>query len=63
MQWLKGNFARYWNKAHNKRSGHLWGRRFFSKIVNNARQFLRVFDYIDREAKGSISLTPISNLL
>ncbi|MDR1326059.1 MAG: transposase [Treponema sp.] len=46
MQWIKGNFARYWNKAHNKRSSHLWGRRFFSKIVNNARQFLRVFDYI-----------------
>ncbi|MDR1324699.1 MAG: transposase [Treponema sp.] len=48
MQWIKGNFAKYWNKIHNKQSGHLWGKRFFSKIINDARQFARVFDYIDK---------------
>jgi REP element-mobilizing transposase RayT len=28
MQWLKCNFAKMWNKAHNTK-GHLWGDRFF----------------------------------
>jgi putative transposase len=48
MQWIKGNFARYWNKVHNKQGGHLWGKRFFSKIINDVRYFLRVFNYIDK---------------
>jgi putative transposase len=51
MQWIKGNFARYWNKVHHKQRGHLWGKRFFSKIVDDVRQFLRVFDYIDNNPK------------
>jgi putative transposase len=51
MQWLKGNFARYWNKVHNKQRGHLWGERFFSKIIDDARQFFQVFDYIDNNPK------------
>ncbi|MDR2537233.1 MAG: transposase [Treponema sp.] len=48
MQWIKGNFARYWNKAHGKKGGHLWGKRFFSKIIDDIRQLLRVLDYIDK---------------
>ncbi|MDR1398472.1 MAG: transposase [Treponema sp.] len=51
MQWIKGNFARYWNKLHNKKSGHLWGKRFFSKIINDVRQFVQVFKYIDQNPK------------
>ncbi|MDR1400150.1 MAG: transposase [Treponema sp.] len=46
MQWIKGNFARYWNKVHHT-EGHLWGERFFSKIIENVAQFFRVFKYID----------------
>jgi putative transposase len=45
MQWLLGNYAKAWNKAHGVK-GHLWGDRFFSKIIRGCRGFLRVFDYI-----------------
>jgi putative transposase len=34
--------------VHNKQGGHLWGKRFFSKIINDVRYFLRVFNYIDK---------------
>jgi putative transposase len=51
MQWIKGNFAKYWNKVHNKQGGYLWGKRFFSKIIDDVRQFLRVLDYIDENPK------------
>jgi len=47
MQWLLGNFAKAWNKAHGVK-GHLWGDRYWSKIIRSIRAFLRVFDYISR---------------
>jgi len=46
MQWLLGVFAQLWNKKHGL-SGHLWGDRFFSRIILGIRDFLRVFTYID----------------
>ena len=46
MQWIKGNFARYWNKLHHT-NGHFWGKRFVSKIIRTASQFLQTFKYID----------------
>ena len=46
MQWLLGVFAQLWNKKHNL-SGHLWGDRFFSRIILGILDFLRVFLYID----------------
>ena len=46
MQWLLGVFAQTWNKKHNL-SGHLWGDRFFSRIILGILDFLRVFLYID----------------
>ena len=46
MQWLLGVFAQKWNKKH-KLSGHLWGDRFFSRIILGILDFLRVFLYID----------------
>jgi putative transposase len=47
MQWLLGNYARAWNKAHGVK-GHLWGDRFFSKIIRGREAFMKVFDYISR---------------
>jgi putative transposase len=47
MQWLLGNYAKGWNKVHGVK-GHLWGDRFFSKIIQTLRAFLRVFDYISQ---------------
>ena len=47
MQWLKANFAKKWNKMH-QTHGHLWGERFFSKIIRDERQFEQVSEYIDK---------------
>jgi putative transposase len=47
MQWLKCNFARAWNKLHGT-TGHLWGERFFSKIVQDEEAFTAVDNYIDQ---------------
>ena len=44
MQWLLGNYAKAWNKAHGVK-GHLWGDRFFSKIVEG-KSLLRAFMYV-----------------
>jgi putative transposase len=46
MQWILSRFAEAFNRRTGS-SGHLWGERFFSCIVNNIQQYLRVFEYID----------------
>jgi putative transposase len=46
MRWLKGNFAKAWNKAHGCK-GHVWGERFFSRIIENMCDFARTMEYID----------------
>ena len=46
MQWLLGVFAQLWNRKHNI-SGHLWGDRFFSRIIMGIFDFLHVFLYIN----------------
>ncbi|MDR2418315.1 MAG: transposase [Treponema sp.] len=51
MQWIKGNFARYWNKKHKKKNGHIWGKRFFSKIIKDVQHLFEVIDYIDENPK------------
>ena len=47
MQWLLGVFAQKWNKKHHL-SGHLWGDRFFSRVILGLFDFLKVFVYIDQ---------------
>ncbi|MDR3303193.1 MAG: transposase [Treponema sp.] len=47
MQWLKCNFAKKWNKLHD-RTGHLWGERFFSEIIEDESHLEVVSAYIDR---------------
>jgi putative transposase len=46
MQWIKCNFAKRWNKAHGTK-GHLWGERFFSRIIKDKQDFETVSKYID----------------
>jgi hypothetical protein len=41
----KFNFAKAWNKA-NGRKGHVWGERFYSRIISGITDFLRVREYI-----------------
>jgi putative transposase len=46
MQWIKGNFAKWWNKTHDTK-GHLWGERFFSRIIRDEQDFVKTSEYID----------------
>jgi putative transposase len=45
MQWIKCNFAKAWNREHG-RKGHVWGERFYSRIINGITDFLRVREYV-----------------
>jgi putative transposase len=48
MQWLLGNYAKAWNKAHGV-TGHFWGDRFFSKVISStAESFRKAFEYASR---------------
>lgn len=47
MQWIMSVFAMAWNRRHGLR-GHVWGERFFSRIIQSLKDFLQVFDYIDK---------------
>jgi putative transposase len=46
MRWLLGNFARAYNKKRGL-SGHFWGDRFHSRILDGLRQIAIAFGYID----------------
>jgi putative transposase len=46
MQWILGVFAMRFNRAH-RLTGHVWGERFFSRIIENLREYLGIFAYID----------------
>jgi putative transposase len=46
MQWILSVFAMAWNRKHNL-NGHVWGERFFSRIIAGIVDFLRTFVYID----------------
>ncbi|MDR3302305.1 MAG: transposase [Spirochaetaceae bacterium] len=46
MQWIKCNFAKKWNKAHDTK-GHLWGERFHSRIIKDENDLVRTSKYID----------------
>jgi putative transposase len=46
MQWILSVFAQAYNKI-NGLTGHVWGERFFSRIMHTLNEYLRTFDYID----------------
>ena len=46
MQWIMSVYAMAWNRRHQV-IGHLWGARFFSRIVEGFKAFLEVFKYLD----------------
>lgn len=47
MQWVLSIFAITYNKRFN-RSGHFWGERFFSRVIESFFDYLNTFGYIDR---------------
>jgi putative transposase len=46
MRWMLSVFARRYNKKL-KLTGHVWGERFFSKVISSLREYSQVFLYID----------------
>lgn len=46
MRWILGNFARAFNRKRGW-TGHFWGDRFHSRILDGFRAFAVAFDYID----------------
>ena len=46
MEYLSGNFAKAYNKKHG-RSGHFWGERFFSTVIETTSQFFNTVAYIE----------------
>lgn len=46
MQWILSVFAMAFNKIMGY-TGHVWGGRFFSRIIASLRELLQVFKYID----------------
>ncbi len=46
MQWILSVFAMAYNRRHG-RSGHFWGNRFFSTMLDTLQQLIKTFEYID----------------
>lgn len=46
MQWILSVFAMTWNRQH-KLTGHVWGERFFSRIITSIIDYLRIAQYIN----------------
>ena len=46
MQWIMSVFAMTYNGRFGL-TGHVWGERFYSKIIAGLREYLQIFKYID----------------
>ena len=46
LQWILSVFAMAWNRIH-QQTGHVWGQRFFSKVISGLAEFLHTFLYLD----------------
>lgn len=46
MQWIMSVYAMSYNRLSG-RSGHFWGERFFSRIINSFQEYLQVLQYIE----------------
>ncbi len=47
MQWIMSVFAMAYNRQH-ALTGHVWGERFFSRILDSFNDLIRTFRYIDQ---------------
>ncbi len=46
MRWIMSVFAMAWNRIHHV-TGHVWGGRFFSRLISSLMEYIQVFKYID----------------
>lgn len=56
MRWVLGVFAMAYNRLRGL-TGHVWGQRFFSRILSGFFDYLRLYSYLDRNpvAAGLVS--------
>ena len=47
MQWIKQKSAKRWNFIHGSKD-HMWGRRYFARIIKDQEEFEYVMGYIDQ---------------
>lgn len=58
MHWLKIHSAKRWNFIHGS-SDHLWGNRYFARVVKDQIDYDSVMDYIDQNpVKAMLAQTP-----
>lgn len=46
MQWIMSVFAQAFNRLYNL-TGHVWGERFFSRVIGSLREYAALVEYID----------------
>ncbi|BBM86339.1 transposase [Candidatus Uabimicrobium amorphum] len=46
MQYINGQYSKNYNRRH-KRTGHFWGERFYSTIIESENQLLNTIFYIE----------------
>jgi putative transposase len=47
MHWIKTHSAKWWNHIHGS-TDHLWGQRYFARVIKNPREYFHVMEYIDQ---------------
>jgi putative transposase len=47
MHWVKTNSAKRWNRIQGA-TDHLWGQRYFARIIEDPRDYFTVMKYIDQ---------------
>jgi putative transposase len=47
MQWIKTHSAKRWNRIHGS-IDHLWGERYFARIIKDPQEYFYVMEYIDQ---------------
>jgi putative transposase len=58
MQWIKTHSAKRWNTIHGS-TDHLWGDRFFARIVKEPWDYAKVMDYINQNpVKANLAEKP-----
>jgi putative transposase len=58
MQWIKTNSAKRWNFIHGS-INHLWGDRFFARVIEDPLDYFSVMNYIDQNpVKSGLVSTP-----
>jgi putative transposase len=57
MHWIKTQSAKRWNRYHGS-INHLWGERYFARIIKDPQDYAYVMEYIDQNpVKAGLALS------